>query len=229
MRRPSVAATMDDDYTVKSHQQQAEALKATAQTVLRGLDWADSQLTCSVLQAAAGSAGTHTVSCKAQCTAGKPGPADAGGQGCCAPAGHPLYVQAARQTACLRQGQHVGKVLALTQPLQSASQQQLESGDASSIGVTAAGALHSGSEQHGTTGGDRSHCAQHAASHREGLVGGARGSSGVLESESAEGDGHGSAPYLLHQQERLLAEQGVSVPAASSLQVAHGAGTQDTA
>lgn len=43
---PSSAA-MDDDYTLDSPHQQAHALRSSAQAVLHGLDWVDSQLSCS--------------------------------------------------------------------------------------------------------------------------------------------------------------------------------------
>ena len=90
LRTRSVAQAMDDDYTGQSAQQQVEALRATAQTVLRGLDWADSQLTCFTLQAAASTAGMTTTSCKAHSIAAQQGPAVARGLCTCqTPPAHP--------------------------------------------------------------------------------------------------------------------------------------------
>ena len=202
LRTPLVAQAMDDDYTGQSAQQQAEALRATAQTVLRGLDWADSQLTCSTLQTAASSAGMTTTSCKAHSIAAQQGPADARGQSCCAPVTHPLHIQAALHPASLKQGQHVGGVLDSTQSLQLVSQEQLEPGCAVGSRVTATRGLHSGSEQqYCATSGDRWRGAQHAAGPQEGQVR-CRASSWVAESERAEGDDihHRSFPGVPHNQ-----------------------------
>ena len=202
LRTRSVAQAMDDDYTGQSAQQQVEALRATAQTVLRGLDWADSQLTCFTLQAAASTAGMTTTSCKAHSIAAQQGPAVARGQSCCAPVKHPLHIQAALHPASLKQGQHVGGVLDSTQSLQLASQERSQPGGAVGSRVTETRGLHSGSEQqHCAASGDRWQGAQHAAGAQEGQVR-CRASGWVAESERAEGDGihHRSFPGLPHNQ-----------------------------
>ena len=67
----SAQDAMDDDYILGLVHQQAEALRSSARAVLRSLDWADSQLTCSALHAAASpSAGTPSSASNRHSTAG---------------------------------------------------------------------------------------------------------------------------------------------------------------
>lgn len=204
----SDAVARDVDYSAESSQHQAEALRASAQAVLRGLDWADSQLSCSKLRAAASAlAGMHSRDGKAQHIAGQLKAAGGGAQGWCAPAGQPLHIPIPPPTAC---GQHVGGDLDSDQPVQLAGKPQLQRGDALGLRLTAAGGLPGWFKQHCATGDDRGQGAQHAAVQQEGQLKDGRASSGFAESkkswrETAEGNClHGSTPCSPDEQVCIL-------------------------
>lgn len=191
---PSAPDAKDGDCIIQSAHQQAQALRSSARAVLGSLDWADSQLSCSTLHAAA-SAGMHSSASDGQSKAGRVG-TSGGVTGCCAPAHHPGHTQTASYRQ--RRGMH------LTSGLTS-SPGQVQLGQDGAWGsrlAAAAGALCGQSDEQcaafdGGLWAVRSPAAQqeHAGVGME--------SSGVADSEATWSEGgegvdlHGSNPSLL--------------------------------
>lgn len=187
---------MGDDFTIKLVHQQAEAVRLSAQAVLRSLDWADSQLTCSPPHAAVSpSAGMHSSGSNGQSKAGQVGTA-AGETGCEQARGeHPLHTH----TASCRQGPHVDLVSGLG-TLHGQLQLKPDAALGPRLTAAAAGALHGLSQQQSATSEDGSRRVTSCAAMKEdGRGGSGRENSGVADSEatwSEGGDLHSSSPSL---------------------------------
>lgn len=180
----SAQDAMDDDYVKKSAHQQAEALISSARAVLRSLDWADSQLTCSAQHAAVPpTVGMHSPASNGQSTAGQVGTA-AGATGCSASAEHILHTH----TASCRQDPHVDPVSGLG-TLHGQVQLKQDAGWGPRLAAAAAaGALYGQSQQQCATCEDGPGGVTCCAAQQEG-VGGGRESSGVADSEATWSEG----------------------------------------
>ena len=193
----SARDAMDDDCIVGLAHQQAEALRSSARAVLRSLDWADSQLTCSALHAAVSPiAGTPSSASNGQSTAGQVGTA-AGEAGCSAPAEHLLHTH----TASCRQGPN-GDPVSVVGNMHGQLQQDA-GWDPRLAAAAAAGALYGQSQQQCATCKDGLQGVASCAAQQEDGRGG-RESSGVADSEATWSEGpdlHSSSPCLAPPQQ----------------------------